>query len=150
MPEAITKKLIQRNVVGTVTPLTESGGTLTEGTAFAMLGRMGRLSFNLRNTLEEISGGDSLHENHVKIKRGWRLSLEAIKHMAGTELEDIAMSTDYAKVTIVTPRSAGTVTRVWYGIIEEHNWDAEPGKNMDRLSIVPVDIGATANPYFGV
>jgi hypothetical protein len=151
MPSVTYKrKVIARNVLITVVPLTDALGTLTEGTAHMLTGRAGRITLSRRNNTEEISGNDSLLENHVRIKRGWRLGLEEIKHVDGPDLEDLVDAHDFLKVTVGSLRKGtstdGSKDRVYYGIIEEDSWTVEPGKNIDSVSLLPIDITPTANP----
>lgn len=142
---AYTKKLLAKDVVITVVPLTESGGTFSEGTAFSFTGRAGRVTRTRRKQLERLDADDSDYEHSVPVKKGFTLTLEAIKHVSGTDLEDISEGYDFVKVTIAKPRGSQTKTDTYYGAIEEDNWDKEIGKNLDRLTIVCIDIG-TANP----
>lgn len=140
-----TKKLLARNCTITVIPCLEENGVLTEQTAFALTGRAGRVSTVRRRTTEEISGNDSLNEHHETVKKGFQVSVEAIKHIGASELEEVGELYTHCAIVIASPRASNIKSRKYWGLITEDAWDIEPGKNLDRLSIVPVDIGS-ANP----
>jgi hypothetical protein len=150
VPVTYSRKTLARNVTISIVPLTDTGGTLSEGTALAFTGRAGRISLTRRRTTEEVSGNDSILENHVLIKRGFRLGLEMIKHIDGPDLEDLADAYDFFKVVVSNVRKGAstdsTKSRTYYGLAEEDAWTTEPGKNLDTLSLLPIDIAPTANP----
>lgn len=140
-----TKKLIAKNVIITVTPLTEAAGVFTDGTPFAFTGRCGKLTRTRRKQLERMDADDSDYEHSVPVKKGFTLVLEAVKHVSGTELEDIAEGYDFVKITVAKPRGSQTKTDTYYAVIAEDSWEKEIGKNTDRLTVETIDIGS-ANP----
>jgi hypothetical protein len=156
MPVSFRKKLLFRNCLITIIPCTDDLGVITEVTAseHVLTGRAGRVSLQRRKTMEEVSGNDAENEDYEILKRGFQLTIESIKHIAGAELEDLAHNYDLVHVICQSLRgSAQALKRHYYGIISEDGWDVQTGKNMDSLTILPKDVSGltttdTANPAF--
>lgn len=139
--------LIGRNVSFTIAPITISGGTITVGTPVAMTGKADRASQRSIRENERIEALDSTIANHVPILDDWVLQLSGIKRVSGgagsNPVEETFFGYSYAQIVIVTPQKTWT----YKGLLSEQSWEVVRGKNVDDVTLIPIDIGGT-NPTY--
>ena len=135
-----------------VTPQTvAANGALTDGTGITISAVMESTDQSLRPTNEEISPINSTRDNMVRVSDGHFLSLSILKVNGGTDpapLRTAILAGDIFKVVIVegTGTSARTTT-AYYTRGEYNDGFQGKGKQIARLSLEPVDVGASS---FGV
>jgi hypothetical protein len=143
----ITRKIVAQHVTITLVPLTahEVTGVFTEATSFSFTGKAGVLTINLEFETEDYKADDADGANWVPLGIDFTVTMEALKHVSGTDLEDIIGAYSYGKLVVVTPKGTGTKTRTFWGLMQGFNWDKQRGRNADSVTLRRVDIGS-ANP----
>jgi hypothetical protein len=148
---AIHRRVLKAaNVSVVVQPLArnEANGALTSyGTALTVTGRAGGLTVNRKYETERVDADDMTGADRDWSKADFTLTIEALKLASGSavDLEDVFDVSPFVEVYVHWTRGGVNRPRYWYGIVEEFSWEKGVVKNIDRLTISRIDIGAS-NP----
>lgn len=150
MPATMDKVLKAKDVSIVVQPLArneDTGALSASGSAFTVTGRAGQLTVARRKEVERMDADDATGADRDWTKDDFTLTVEALKLTTGNagDLEDAFETSPFAEVQVRWPRAGVNRDRFYYGIIEEFSWDKAVGRNIDRISMSRIDIGAS-NP----
>lgn len=99
MSNTIRKFLRGRDLTAvTITPETESGGTLTDGTPVSLSGHCRSVRLSYQKNTENIMSVEDTHENHVPIYDGFTVTVTELVLLAGSALPADVMTYDYYKI----------------------------------------------------
>jgi len=145
-----TPVLLGKHVSFSIAPVTiAADGAITVGTSAAMTGKADSAQLDFQALSEDIRPLDANGTNWVPIVKDWTLTLSGIKRTGGTDpnpIETIAMSSDYAQVTVTTP------TKIWtfQGTVQNYGWPIAEGRNVDTISIQRFETGSDNPTYADV
>ena len=131
-------RLLGKHVGIVLTPLAEDD--LAEQTAFTITGRAGKATITRRRDTERVDADAQNGADRDWTKKDWTLNLEALKLVAGPDMEDLLDTYTKFKCVITTKRGTQVKQRTFYGLSPEDSWDKEIGKNTDRLTLERISV----------
>lgn len=150
MPDLAHNWLQGHNITLTITRQTKTGVALADasGTAVALTTTWDNISKEMRDVLQEVSGGATPRENYIKLKSGFQFSVTyLLVNNEGADPDPLAaqlLSGNYYKIVLVTGSGSGSVvTYTIYAIFESHNENpAGSGPVRATVQFKCVDVGS--------
>jgi hypothetical protein len=162
VPDYTRPVVLGKNVAFTVRAIAISAtGQITYDNTFGTQGLQGRCDRAVRRHRimgEDVSALDANIAHYANYKSDWDLILSGIKMKKALFTDPGGTVADPLETMFAVSGADGiyvvfTAVRLifeYWGVWNDYEWPVERVKNVETLSIRPIDMGATANPRITV